>query len=400
MRLFLSLVTVDEAVAAARGAAVLLPGETVTVEEASGRVLAADAVAAEDIPGFSRSVVDGYAVTAADTTGASEAMPAFFTLAGRVRMGEEGMAQAGRGQCTYIPTGGAMPPGTNAVAMVEYAEELGDEVLVKTPVAAGENVISRGEDFVKGEVVLHAGRRITPRDMGVLAATGNARVSVRKRPTVGIISTGNELVPPEVSPGPGMVRDANSYLCAGFVETRGGMAVTYGIVPDDLESLREALDRAVAACDMVMISGGSSKDARDNTAAVIAELGEVLIHGIALSPGKPTIIGKINGKPVLGLPGHPASAFVVLTAIAGEVLFAMTGEDRAERTVTATLTQNISSARGREDYVRVVLEGRKVTPVFGKSGLLNTLVQSSGIVRVPASREGLETGEAVEVILW
>jgi molybdopterin molybdotransferase len=284
--------------------------------------------------------------------------------------------------------------------MIEHAEELGDEVLVKKPVAAGENVISRGEDYALGQLVLNAGRRITPRDMGVLAATGNAGVSVRRRPVVGIISTGNELVPPEASPGPGMVRDANSYLCAGFVMTRGGVPVTYGIVPDDTENLRDAMNRAVAACDMVLISGGSSKDARDNTAAVIAELGEVRVHGIALSPGKPTIIGTVDGTPVIGLPGHPASAFVVLIAIAGEVISAMTGEDRTELSVTAALTQNIPSARGREDYVRVVVREGMATPVFGKSGLLNTLVQSDGIVRVPASREGLETGEVVDVILW
>lgn len=219
-------------------------------------------------------------------------------------------------------------------------------------------------------------------------------------PRIGIISTGNELVPVVETPGPGEVRDANSYLAGAFVTERGCHPVYFGIVRDDRAVLKRAISSALERCDAILVSGGSSKDERDNTAAVIAELGEVLVHGIALAPGKPTIIGTARERPVIGLPGHPASAYVVLVAIVDHLLAAMRQTTVSRRTVRARLTQNIPSTRGREDYVRVSLSGGEATPVFGKSGLLNTLVQSEGLVRIPASSEGFEVGEDVEVILW
>jgi molybdopterin molybdotransferase len=284
--------------------------------------------------------------------------------------------------------------------MIEHTEQIGDDILVHRPVAPGENVVLRGEDFQAGEVVLSRGRVLSPRDIGVAAAVGADRVVVVKVPKIGIISTGNELVPVAVTPGPGEVRDANSYLAGAFVTERGCHPVYFGIVRDDRAVLTQAIASALDRCDAVLVSGGSSKDERDNTAAVIAELGEVLVHGIALAPGKPTIIGTAREKPVIGLPGHPASAFVVLTAIVDHLLAAMLDTAVSRRTVRARLTQNVPSARGREDYVRVSVRDGEAAPVFGKSGLLNTLVQSEGLVRVPASSEGLEVGEEVEVILW
>lgn len=401
MRLFLEVVPVEEAVAAVRRIAPPVVAETVALGDACGRVLAEDITAGEDIPGFSRSVVDGYAVVAADTIGAGEAMPAMLENTGKVAMGAADAPPIAPGQCCYVPTGGILPPGADAMVMVEYTESLGDEVLVHRPAAPGENLIARGEDFAAGAVVLEAGRRCSPRDLGVLAALGRAEVPVAARPRVGIISTGNELVPVAAAPGPAQVRDANSSLAAGFVIERGGEPVSYGIVRDEREALEAALAAATAECDAVLLSGGSSKDERDMCAATIAGLGEVLVHGVAIAPGKPTIIGRVGTVPVIGLPGHPASACVVLIAIAGPLLAAMTGERRPVRTEAARLTQNVPSERGREDYVRVALDAEGgATPLFGKSGLLNTLVASSGVVRVPASREGLEAGEAVEVLLW
>jgi molybdopterin molybdotransferase len=401
MKLFLEVVPIEEAVAAVMGIAPAVVVETVALEDAYGRVLAEDITAGEDIPGFTRSVVDGYAVIAADTTGAGEAMPAMLENIGRVAMGAAEERRIVPGQCCYVPTGGILPPGADAMVMVEYTEAVGDDVLVHRPVAPGENLIARGEDFAAGAVVLEAGRRCSPRDLGVLAALGKAEVPVAARPRVGIISTGNELVPVTATPGPAQVRDANTSLAAGFVRERGGEPVRYGIVRDEREALKEALAAATAACDVVLLSGGSSKDERDMCAATINEAGEVLIHGVAIAPGKPTIIGRVGTTPVIGLPGHPASAYVVLIAIAGPLLAAMTGEKRAVRTAAARLTQNVPSARGRDDYVRVALDGEGgAVPLFGKSGLLNTLAASSGLVRVPASREGLEVGEEVEVLLW
>ncbi|MEA2034798.1 MAG: gephyrin-like molybdotransferase Glp [Euryarchaeota archaeon] len=412
MSLFLEVVPVKEARTAIRSITAEMPSEVVQLTEAYGRILAVDLSSDADIPGFSRSVVDGYAVVASDTAGAGEAIPAMLTLTGRVLMGNPDVAPITPGECVYVPTGGVLPAGADAMTMIEYCEELGDEVLVHRPVAPGENIIHRGEDFSAGEVVLKKGRELSPRDLGVLAAVGHSTVRVIKKPTVGIISTGNELVPVTETPKAAEVRDANTYLCSAFVLERSGIPVPFGIIKDDRDALRSALKRAIKECDMVMLSGGSSKDDRDMCADIVHELGTVLVHGIAIAPGKPTIIGRAEKEeqneseerviPIIGLPGHPASAYIVLIALAGSLLSGMSGKIRADKILNAKLTQSIPSARGREDYVRVTVDvnGSSATPVFGKSGLLNTLIRSQGIVRVPAELEGFETGEDVDVILW
>ncbi|WP_067078399.1 molybdopterin molybdotransferase MoeA [Methanoculleus horonobensis] len=400
MSLFLEVVSVAEAVKAVQTIAPPPGCEDVPLADALHRVLARDVLADIDIPGFDRSTVDGYAVAASETTGASEAIPAMLQCRGRVGMGSADAGSISPGSCRYVPTGGALPAGADAVVMIEHAEQIGDDILVHRPVAPGENVVFGGEDFRAGKAVLERGRVLTPREIGVAAAVGADRVSVVKMPKIGIISTGNELVPVVEAPGPGEVRDANSYLAGAFVTERGCHPVYFGIVRDDRAVLKRAVSSALERCDAVLVSGGSSKDERDNTAAVVAELGKVMVHGIAIAPGKPTIIGTARGKPVIGLPGHPASAFVVLVAVVDHLLAAMRQTAVFRRTVRARLTQNVPSTRGREDYVRVSLGNGEATPVFGKSGLLNTLVQSEGVVRIPASSEGFEVGEEVEVILW
>jgi molybdopterin molybdotransferase len=346
--------------------------------------------------------VDGYAVRSADTTGAGDSVPAILQCVGRVAMGTSDTNLVVRdSECTYIPTGGVLPEGADAAVMVEYAEEAGGTILIKKPVSHGENVLLRGEDFKKGGTVFRTGRQLTPQDAGVLAACGCAMVMVAKKPVVGIISTGNELVPVTAIPGPGQVRDANASMLAAWLSEYGCVPRLYGIVKDDREAFDAAIATALPECDVVLLSGGSSKDDRDMTAGVIAGRGEVLIHGIAIAPGKPTIIGRIEGKPVFGLPGHPASAFVVLIAIVRPLLDRMLGlEKPLIRTVKASLAENIPSQRGREEYVRVRVENGKATPLFGKSGLLNTLVSSDGLICIPAGYEGLEKGNEVEVILW
>jgi molybdopterin molybdotransferase len=401
MSLFLQLVSVSEAVAEIRNLAIICGDESVPLPEAFHRILAHDVHADVDIPGFTRSVVDGFAVRSADTTGSGDAIPSMLTLRGRVAMGASVNHRIKSGDCIYVPTGGTLPEGADAVVMIEHAEQIGEEVLVKKPVAHGENVLFFNEDFSSGEVVCNKGRRLSSQDIGVLAAAGCTEVPVVKIPRIGIISTGNELVPVNQKPMPGQVRDVNSYVVASFVREQGCRPVLYGIVRDDRNVLRLAISKATEECDAVMISGGSSKDDRDMVAAVIAEKGSVLVHGIAIAPGKPTIIGKCEGKPVIGLPGHPASAFIVLIAIVRHLITAMTGETGSSmRTLQATLGQNVPSSKGREDYVRVAVRDGIATPLFGKSGLLNTLVRSTGVIRVPAESEGLETGTQVEVIVW
>ena len=401
MSLFLHLVSVSEAVAEIGNIAVKCGNESVPLPEAFHRILARDVHADVDIPGFTRSVVDGFAVRAADTTGSGDAIPSILNLKGRVEMGTSLNHRIHSGECIYVPTGGTLPDGADAMVMIEHAEQIGEEVLVKKPVAHGENVLFFNEDFSAGEVVCTKGRRLSSQDIGVLAAAGCTDVPVIKIPRIGIISTGNELVQVNQKPTPGQVRDVNSYVVASFIRGQGGRPVLYGIVRDDRDALRSAISHAAAECDALMISGGSSKDDRDMVAAIIAERGSVLVHGIAIAPGKPTIIGKYEGKPVIGLPGHPASAFIVLIAIVRHLITAMTGETgNSMQTLRATLGQNVPSSKGREDYVRVAVQNGIAIPLFGKSGLLNTLVRSTGVIRVPAESEGLETGTQVEVIVW
>lgn len=402
MSRFLSVISVADAVKAAEKIAPALQEEMVPADASAGRVLAADVRSDTDIPGFDRSVVDGYAVRSGDTTGAGDSVPALLRCVGRVSMGTHAPSLViGNAECAYIPTGGVLPQGADAAVMVEYTDIAGDTVLVKKAASHGENIIRKDEDFRSGETVFFSGRRLTPQDAGVLSVCGCAMVTVAKKPVVGIISTGNELVPADIVPGPGQVRDANAPMLAAWLLEYGCLPRRYGIVKDEREAFETVITRAVAECDVVLLSGGSSKDDRDMTASVIASLGEVLVHGIALAPGKPTIIGRIREKPVFGLPGHPASAFVVLIAIVRPLIDRMLGQAAPLlRTVKATLSVNIPSQRGREEYVRVTVTDGIATPLFGKSGLLNTLVSSDGLVRIPAGFEGLEKGSVVDVILW
>lgn len=401
MSIFLKVVPVSEAIAAVLRIAPAPVQETIPLESSAGRVLAADVRSDMDIPGFDRSVVDGYAVRAADTTGASDPIPAMLHTKGRVEMGCHPGTEIRPGECIYVPTGGVLPSGADAMVMVENTEQAGGDVLVRKPVAHGENVLLHNEDFSGGDVVLTRGRRLSAQDIGVLAAAGCARVPVFCVPVIGVISTGNELVPVTKKPAGGEVRDSNSFMAGAYVQEHGCRPVYYGILKDDRVVLRQALERAVGECDAVLISGGSSKDERDVSAALIAELGEVIIHGIAIAPGKPTIIGQAIKKPVIGLPGHPASAFIVLIAIVRHLLNVMTGDAApAKKVAFAALANNVPSQKGREDYVRVKLADGVATPLFGKSGLLNTLVKSDGVICIPAGSEGLESGEKVEVWLW
>jgi molybdopterin molybdotransferase len=401
MSLFLQVVPVSKAIEELRNLAVRCGDETVPLSDALHRILARDVQADVDIPGFTRSVVDGYAVRAADTMGSSDAIPSILPLRGKVTMGKSESNTLRPVECIYVPTGGILPDGADAVVMIEYAERIGGEVLIKKPVAHGENVLFFNEDFSRGEPVVKCCKRLSAQDIGVLAAAGCTDVPVVHRPKIGILSTGNELVPVTVMPQAGQVRDVNSYVIAAAVRDWGCSPVFYGIIRDDREALSTAVCKAATECDAVLISGGSSKDDRDMVAAIITEHGRVLVHGIAIAPGKPTIIGQCNGRPVIGLPGHPASAFIVLIAIVRHLITAMTGEtDSSMRTMQATLGQNVPSSKGREEYVRVAVKDGIATPLFGKSGLLNTLVRSTGVVRVPAESEGLETGTRVEVIVW
>jgi molybdopterin molybdotransferase len=387
--------------------------EVVELAAAAGRILAETVAAPEDVPGFLRATMDGYAVKAQDTFGASVGAPQYLDLKGEVPMGvAPGRGVAG-GETLRVPTGAMLPEGADAVVMLEYTAEHPDGTLeVRRAVAPGENVLSPGEDVAAGETLFPAGRRLRPQEIGILAALGVTQLTVYQKPQVAIISSGDEIVPLNGRPGLGQVRDSNAYLAAAQVAEWGGRPRMYGIIPDDFEALKQTLATALSQTDLILISGGSSVGARDLTLKAIQALAgaEVLVHGVALKPGKPTILAALPSggqKPLLGLPGHPASAAVVMEVLGRPLLLRLAGAtDQAPwgRTEIATLSRNLAGASGREDYVRVRLRPEPGTlwadPVLGPSGLLSPLVKSDGLVMIPLGVEGLFKGETVMVQLF
>lgn len=376
--------------------------ERVKIELALGRRLAQPAVSGEDLPAFPRSTVDGLAVKAKDTFGASEGLPAYLEIAGEVLMGEIARPLPGRGKAVRIATGAMLPAGADAVVMVEYTEPLDENTIgVVRPVGPGENVIQTGEDIKKGETIIPAGRRLRPADLGFLAALGIGSVEVKQGCRVGIISTGDELTEVEDTPALGRIRDSNSYTLQALVQEAGGEPTRYGISPDDFDVLRTVLGQALEKEDLVLISGGSSVGARDITFAVLNSFGPpgVVFHGVAIKPGKPTLGALVNGKPVIGLPGHPASAIIAFKVMVEPLI----GDDEQRYNLFARLTRNLASAAGRDDFVRVRLirdnDEWLAEPLLGKSGLLNTLVGAQGMVQITAAKQGLQAGELVEVVL-
>lgn len=379
-----------------------LPKEYVPLKEACGRVLSADILADSYVPDFDRSTVDGYAVSASDTFGCSDSIPSILRMDGEILMGTDAGILLQPGHCAYIPTGGALPRGADAVVMIEYTEDYHDGTIgIQKPVAPGSNLIYRGDDVCPGKTVLKRGRRLTPQDIGALAAMGIVSVPVRKKPVVGILSTGDELTDITETPGPGQVRDVNSPMLAAAVEQWGGIPRTYGIIRDDESLLRQAVSLASRECDVILLSGGSSVGEKDVSCRIIQSLGSLLLHGIAMKPGKPTIIGKISEKPVVGLPGHPAAAFFVSRLFVRKILLQLAGCDEEDRAVPAVLSQTVESNHGRAQYVGVFLEQRDgvlyANPVRSKSGLITSLAGTGGYFCIPRDCEGISRGETVMV---
>lgn len=376
-------------------------------------VLAHDVLAREDLPMTNRSGMDGYAVQACDTFGAGESNPAYLECVGQVVIEKPATFCVERGQCAAIVTGGTLPEGADAVVMVEHTLDMGAHCIeIRKAVPPREHVMLQGEDARAGQCALAAGTVLRPQEIGLLAALGITSVAIHAAPRVAILSTGDELIAPECCPRAGQVRDVNSSTLAAMVCAAGGLPHCLGIVKDDCDSLKAALQAALQSADVVLLSGGSSIGVRDCTLAALQALPEaqVFCHGVALSPGKPLIVARVAGKSVWGLPGQVTSAQVVMTVLGQPFLRRLQGYaapfDRALwRQCPAVLTRNVASKQGREDFVRVALE-RDATgqwlakPVLGKSGLLRTLVQAQGLVHIPASYEGLEGGSRVTVLLF
>ena len=390
--------------------------EVVATEDALDRVTAGLTRSPHALPAFRRSTMDGYAVRAADTYGASSSLPAFLNVTGQVKMGEPADVTIAVAEAVIVHTGGMIPQSADAVVQIEHTQIVAGqdgteppfEIEVLKAVAVGQNVLQVGEDVADGGHVLPAGHSVRPQDIGGLLALGIMQVAVSRRPLVGIIATGNEIIAPDQQPAAGQIRDINSYTVAAQSARAGGEPQLLGIIPDDFAALLAAAESALGDNDMLVLSAGSSVSVHDMTVQVIDQLGEpgVLLHGVATRPGKPTILGAVAGKPILGLPGNPVSAMVQFSMFGGPAIGRLQGlqTDRRQGIVWARLNDNVASESGREDYVPARLvqgpDGLKAMPVFGKSNLIYTLVNADGLLKVPLNKAGLAAGEWVEIHLF
>ena len=384
-----------------------LDAEPVALDQALGRILAGDVLAPAPIPGFDRATMDGFAVRAASTYGASESSPAYLEVVGSVVMGKAPDFSVGPGQAARIATGGMLPAGADSVVMVEHTDNLdANTIEVHRSVAPGQYMVAKDEDAAQGHLLLPRGSCLRPQEIGLLAAIGNQEVTVYRRPRVGIISTGDELVPCDQEPGPGQIRDTNTHTLAALVRESGGAPKIYGIVSDRYEMLFEAFRQALEENDMVLVSGGSSVGMRDLTLDALEALEEsrVLFHGVSIRPGKPTILARCGAKAFWGLPGHIASAMVVFMVLVRPLLHHI-GGGRAKEPyrIKARLSRNLASVQGRVDFVRVRLVSREnerwAEPILGQSGLIRTMVAADGLVAIDLNSEGLDQGTWVDVML-
>lgn len=382
--------------------------ERIPFDQSLGRVLAEDLISPEPVPGFRRSTVDGYAVIAQNTQGVTESVPVFLEVTETVAIGHPATGTVRPGQCVYVPTGGMIPDGADAVVMVEYCESFdAHSIAVYDSVSPGRNVIAVGEDIRTEQVILKRGTRIRPQEIGVMASVGITETAVYRPWSVAIISTGDELVSADVTPGAAEIRDINTYGLEGLCEKYGFTVVEKHVLKDREELLRQTVAAAMERCDMVVVSGGSSQGEKDHTAKVLDELGEpgVFTHGIALKPGKPTILGydQKSETVLIGLPGHPVAAMIVFQLMAVWLYHQLTGQP-AEYQLTARIDTNVASAPGKETCQLVELElhekGYTAHPIFGKSGLMTTLTRAHGYTMIDMNKEGLKPGEQILVTLF
>lgn len=385
---------------------------TVTLDEALGRICAEDILSPENLPPYPRSTMDGYAVRAKDTFGASEKLPAYLEVSGEVVMGDFPEKGPQPGACHAIATGGILPPGTDSVVMLEHTVVIDDSMIeVTQPVANGANVINVGEDIAQDEILLQSGHFIRPQDIGLLSGVGLVSLEVFRRVRVGIISTGDEIVSSTENPPPGKIRDINSISIAAQARSLNARPAFYGIASDDEKSLTSMVLEAKATNDIVLLSGSSSVGVRDLGEKVIKNMGSpgILIHGVAIKPGKPVIIARADDTMIFGLPGHPVSAAVAFDLFVRPTISHLSGITANNlphyRTIKARLMRNLNSASGRTDFIRVQVKSiagsePEAYPVLGKSGALSTMVKAHGFIEIAEKLQGLRQGELVEVKLF
>ncbi len=390
--------------------------ERIDFQNSIRRVLAEDIIAGENLPAFDRSTVDGYAVKSKDIQGVSQSLPAYLELVGNITMGEETDIKIGDGQAAYIPTGGMMPAGADCVVMVEQTENISDNMVeIYKTAGVGENIIKKGEEIKKGEVILKRGHRIKPRDMGVFAGLGITEFKVYQNPRIVIISTGDELISPDKEMKFGEIRDINTYTITHLLKEAQVEVKQAGIIEDTYQKIKESIQEYLDF-DLILVSGGSSAGLKDVTVDVINELGEpgVLVHGLKVKPGKPTILGKIVDTPIMGLPGHPGSAWMIANKFVLPLVKLLSGEyepnnvldniDKDKIVMKAVLNRNLSSDKGREEIipVKLIKDNGQVTavPLLGKSSFMRVFIESDGYLVIEAAQEGIEKGQAIDIYLF
>jgi len=386
--------------------------EEVDIKIVLHRFLAEEIVAPNNLPGFNRSTMDGYAIRAEDSFGATDSLPSYLKIIGEIKMGVKPEFKINPGKAVKISTGGMLPEGANAVMMVEYTEQIDDTTIeARRSISPWENVVREDEDLKIGEIILRKGRRLRPQDIGILAGIGKTNIKIYRKPKIAIISTGNEIIPAEGEPRIGQIRDINSYTLGACIEEAGGVPVYRGVIKDEVILLEQEIKKTIKEDKIkaVIISGGSSVGVRDITLEVLNRLGKpgVLIHGVSVKPGKPTILAIADNRPIFGLPGHPVSAMIIFDLFLRPLINWLQGGKynyNFAKEIEVELTCNMVSDSGREDYVRVFVykEGEKVyaEPILGKSGLISTMVRASGLIKIGLNVEGLEKGSKVVVKLF
>ena len=386
--------------------------EVVDIKTVLHRILAEEVVAPANLPGFNRSTMDGYAIGAEDSFGATDSLPSYLKIVGEIKMGAKPEFKINPGEAVKISTGGMLPEGANAVMMVEYTEQIDDSTIeARRSISPWENVVRENEDLKIGEIILRKGHRLRPQDIGVLAGIGKTNIKIYRKPKIAIISTGNEIIPAEGEPRIGQIRDINSYTLGACIEEASGVPVYRGIIKDEVILLEQEIKKTIKEdkAEAIIISGGSSVGVRDVTLEVLNRLGKpgVLIHGVSVKPGKPTILAIADNRPIFGLPGHPVSAMIIFDLFVRPLISWLQGGEynySSAKEIEAELTCNMVSDSGREDYVRVFVykEGEKfyAEPILGKSGLISTMVRASGLIKIGLNIEGLEKGSKVMVRLF
>lgn len=380
--------------------------EEVPLLESLGRIAATDFIAEFDMPMFDRSTVDGYAIKSKESLGASESIPSFFTLVGESKMGESIDQTLNSGEAIYVPTGGMLPPGADAMVMIEYTEKMDEQtLLVYKPSPPGADISYRGDDLSEGDLVVKSGRKIDAYDIGMLSGAGFEYVSVFKPLKVTVISTGDEVKDLNEKLNFGQIYDVNGYTVSARLKELGCQVVSKVLVKDNYDALKAEVARGLEISDLVLLSGGSSVGTRDFTSKVIESFDEsqMITHGVAIKPGKPTIVGRVGKKFVIGLPGHPASALIIFNAIVQPLILNYANRTFEAFKIKATLLENVHAAPGKDTFQMVHLnrEGDEWTcmPIYAKSGMMSLLANASGYIHISNEKEGLLKGSIVEVSL-